>query len=59
MGTLQNPIKIENVIAKFNSNLIPFYTKNEIQVLVNKIKDFDKLSNAEELIQCFVSSQSE
>ena len=59
LGTLQNPIKIENVIAKFNSNLIPFYTKNEIQVLVNKIKDFDKLSNAEELIQCFVSSQSE
>lgn len=52
LGTPQNPIKLEDVIAKFNSNVRPFYTNGAIEKIVSRIRCFDTLQGAEELISC-------
>lgn len=51
MGTVQNPLNLEAVNRKFMDNLEPFYTKEQIALIAEKVNGFENLSGAGELIR--------
>lgn len=51
MGTAQNPLNLEAVNKKFIDNLEPFYTKEQIASIIEKLNGFENLSGAGELIR--------
>lgn len=51
MGTSQNPLNLEAVNKKFMDNLEPFYTKDQIAAIIEKLNSFEDLPNAGELIR--------
>lgn len=51
-GTRQNPIRIEDVKEKFNNNILPFYTPQQISTISDVIQRFETLSSIGELLVC-------
>lgn len=54
MGTAQNPLNMEAVSRKFSDNLEPFYSKAQINRILESINSFEQLPDAHSFLKLLV-----
>ena len=54
MGTAQNPLNMEAVSRKFSDNLEPFYSKAQINRILECINSFEQLPDAHSFLKLLV-----